>query len=165
MSVVSLPPIVSAARSVAAVVHALAGAAWLGSMFYSLLIVQPRAKAFFADDSRFEEFVATLAQGARWKVLSAFSIVLVSGLALIPVSATRPLRGWWLALIVTKIVLFAAALGVFCYASWHLWPSRIFAAPDEVPRIQRRFRRVGIAILILIGLAFALGVVAHLPAE
>lgn len=161
----SLSLVIAVVRSVAAVVHALAGAAWFGSMIYSLMVVQPRAKAFFNDDSRFEEFVATLARGARWKVLSAFGIVLVSGLALIPVSATRPLRGWWLALLVTKMVLLAAALAVFCYASWYLWPSRIFAAPDEVPLIQRRFRRVGVALIILVGLAFALGVIAHAPAE
>ena len=54
----------AAGHAVAAVAHALAGAAWFGSMFYSLAVLQPRAKAYFEeDDGRFEEFVATIAGG------------------------------------------------------------------------------------------------------
>jgi uncharacterized membrane protein len=152
---------VSIARSAAAIVHALAGAAWFGSMFYSLTVLQPRAKAYFADDAQFEDFVATLARGARWKVLSAFALVLLSGLALVPLFVSHLSRTAWLTLIITKVVLFLVALCIFCYASWRLWPSRIFATPEELPVIQRRFRRVGIALIVLVGLDFALGVFAH----
>src|SRR5207237_143913 len=114
----SLLATASAGHAVAAVVHALAGAAWFGSLFYSLTVMQPRARQYFGDDERFEEFVATISRGARWKVLSAFALVLFSGLALIPLSRPRPLTEWWVALIAIKGVLFAAALIVFCYASW-----------------------------------------------
>jgi hypothetical protein len=130
-------------------------------MFYSLTVLQPRAKAYFVDNAQFEEFVATVARGARWKVLSAFALVLLSGLALIPLSASQLPRAAWLSLIIAKAVLFVAALCIFCYASWWLWPTRIFATPEELPALQRRFRRVGIALIILVGLDFAFGVVAH----
>lgn len=144
-----------------AVVHALAAAAWFGSMFYSLLVLQPRAKTFFNDDRQFEEFVATLSQGARWKVLSAFTLVLFSGVALIPVAAPHPLTKLWLSLIVAKSILFLAALCVFCYASWRLWPARIFASREEAPGFQRRFRRIGLWMIALVGLNLALGIIAH----
>ena len=131
-------------------------------MFYSLTVLQPRAKAFFDDDQQFEEFVAIVSQRARWKVLSAFAVVLLSGLALIPLSHPPSPSCWWLSLIVTKLVLFVAALIVFCYASWWLWPARIFATPEEIPAFQKRFRRVGIAMIVLVGLDLALGVLAHI---
>lgn len=148
-------------HAVAAGIHALAGAAWFGSMFYSMMVLHPRAKAFFGDDQQFEEFIATVSRGARWKVLSAFALVFLSGAALIPSSAPHPAPVWWLTFIIAKVVLFFAALIVFCYASWRLWPARIFATPDEVPAFQRRFRRIGIAMIVLIGMNFVLGVVAH----
>lgn len=152
---------VSILHAVLAVVHALAAAAWFGSMFYSLLVLQPRARVFFETDRQFEEFVATLSQGARWKVLSAFALVLFSGVSLIPVAAPHPLTKLWLSLIVAKSILFVAALCVFCHASWRLWPARIFASPDEAPAFQRRFRRIGLWMITLVGLNLALGVIAH----
>ena len=144
-----------------AAVHALASAGWFGSMVYSLTVLQPRAKSYFADDQRFEEFVATVSRGARWKVLSAFAVVLFSGVALIPLTRPDPSSRPWLVLVITKVVLFAVSLVVFCYASWRLWPARIFATPEEVPAFQRRFRRVGVSMILLVGANLVLGVVAH----
>jgi len=141
--------------------HALSSAAWFGSMFYSLTVMQPRAKRFFATDAEFEEFVATVAQGARWNVLAAFAFVALTGAGLIVVARPQPVTTAWLVIVALKIALFAIAVAIFAYASWRLWPRRIFASPAELPGIRRRFRAVGIALLIIAAMSFALGILPH----
>lgn len=37
------------------------------------------------------------------------------------------------------------------------WPRRVFALPDELPALQRRFRMVALAMFGLIGAAFMVG--------
>src|SRR5262245_36128516 len=147
--------------SLLAVVHALAAAAWFGSMFYSFSVLQPRAKKYFANDAEFEAFIATISQGARWKVLGAFGLVALSGLGLVFV--TYPVRphSSWLPIVFAKALLFVIALGVFCHTSWRLWPRRVMAAPSEVPEIQRAFRWVAMTMISLVGASAALGVLAH----
>lgn len=152
-------------RTIAAVVHALAGAAWFGSMFYSLTVFQPRALAYFVDPVRFEDFIAAVSRGARWKVLSAFGIVLLSGIALALFDHPRPITGIWVTLIVVKSALFLVALAIFCHVSWNLWPARIFATPEEAPLFQKRFRRIGLILLLLVGSDLVLGVMAHTVAS
>jgi len=148
-------------RTFAAIVHALAGAAWFGSMFYSLTVFQPRALAYFVDPVRFEDFIAAISRGARWKVLSAFGIVLISGIALVAFDHPTPVSGFWVTLIIAKSVLFLAALAVFCHVSWNLWPARIFATAEEAPLFQKRFRRIGLLLVLLVGSDLVLGVLAH----
>jgi len=144
-----------------AIAHALSSAAWFGSMFYSVIVLQPRAKAHFETDHAFEDFAATLAHGARWKVLTAFAFVGITGALLIFTARPEGRTAGWIVLIAAKAVLFFAALAVFCFASWRLWPRRIFASPAELPAIQRQFRLVGFTLLTLVGLAFVLGIVAR----
>jgi uncharacterized membrane protein len=144
-----------------AIAHALASAAWFGSMFYSVTVLQPRAKLHFKTDAEFEDFAATLAHGARWKVLTAFALVGITGGLLILVVWPEPMTTLWVVLVSIKAILFFAALAVFCYASWWLWPRRIFASPAELPGIQRQFRIVGFTLLTLVGLAFMLGIAAR----
>ena len=144
-----------------AVAHALSSAAWFGAMFYSLTVMQPRAKRFFASDAEFEEFVATVAQGARWKVLAAFAFVAISGAGLIVVARPRPMSSAWLVIVALKLALFALAVAIFSYASWRLWPRRIFASPAELPGIRRQFRVVGFTLLIIAAASFVLGILPH----
>jgi hypothetical protein len=144
-----------------AAAHALSSAAWFGSMFYSLTVMQPRAKQFFATDPEFEEFVAHVAQGARWKVLAAFGFVAVTGVLLIAVARPVPMTRGWLLAVFVKTALFAAAVAIFAYASWRLWPRRIFATPAELPAIQRQFRVVGFTLLLVAAASFALGILPH----
>jgi hypothetical protein len=66
-----------------------------------------------------------------------------------------------MALIAGKVGALAAALSLFLYTSWRLWPARIFAAPDEIPRFQRTFRRVAITMITLAGLSTVCGVLLH----
>jgi putative copper export protein len=63
-------------------IHMLASAAWFGAMFYSLAVLHPRARAFFGDAKRFEEFISHVAAGARWKVLGGCLLIALTGAAL-----------------------------------------------------------------------------------
>jgi hypothetical protein len=142
-----------------AIAHALAGAAWFGAMFYSLTVMQPRAVHFFSTPAQFEEFIAFVSHGARWKVLGAFAFVAATGIALFLLCLPAP--PVWLGLIAAKVALFFVALAVFVYTSWWLWPARVFVTPEEIPSIQRRFRIIGWTMIALVGLNLALGVAAH----
>ena len=142
------------------VVHAMASAAWFGSMFYSFFVLHPRAKKFFAaSDEEFEQFIATVAQGARWKVLGAFGVVAISGVLLVLLGGPQPAPALWIGCVVAKTICLLIALAVFCYASWRLWPARIFATPGELPGLRKSFRRVAITLLLLIAMASVLGIV------
>ena len=141
--------------------HVLAGAAWFGSMFYSLTVLHPRAQRYFETPDEFEHFITTVSDGSRSKVLGAFGFIAITGLALLLLSVPRTISYLWLTLIGFKIILFFVALVVFWYTSWRLWPARIFATPDEIPTFQRRFRTISRTMIALVGLNFVLGIVAH----
>jgi putative copper export protein len=146
---------------IVAALHPLAGAAWLGSMFYSLTVLQPRAKAFFATDAEFEELITAISAGARWKVLGAFTFVGLSGVALFALLWRADPEPAWLVVMGCKVALFLAALAVFGHVSWRLWPRRVMASPAEVPALQRRFTRVGFTMITLVGTSMVLGVLAR----
>jgi len=135
--------------------HVLAAAAWFGAMFYSLMVIHPRARSFFGDLGKFEEFITYIAAGARWKVLSGAGFIAVTGICLWcwPGSVNSKLAH---SRLLAKVVLFILALGLFCVTSWVWWPARLLAAPDQVPRFQRRFRFVALALLVLVALSFVL---------
>jgi uncharacterized membrane protein len=141
------------------IVHVLAGAGWLGAMAYSLLVLQPKAARFFEDPEKFEEFVASIAHGARWPVLASLAVMGASGAGLWLLSPPRDAA--WTTLIATKLALFVVAAAIFCYTSWVLWPARVFASPDQVPRFQRKFRRIGLTLIVIASAEIALGVIAH----
>jgi uncharacterized membrane protein len=152
---------ITVASLILTVLHSLAGAAWFGAMFYSAMVLQPRAQAYFQRPESFEHFISAISSGARWKVLAAFAIVGASGIAMALIEVQRPPSHLWSMLVGGKLVLYLIALAVFIYTSWRLWPARILASGEEVPFIQHRFRRVGQIMLCLIGLSFVLGLVAH----
>jgi uncharacterized membrane protein len=142
-------------------IHVLAGAAWFGAMFYSLTILHPRGKKFFGDDDeKLENLVATLAQGARWKVLSGLALIAVTGLATIPLAQSRSTEHWN-AIIAAKAILWLLAVAIFCRVSWRLWPARIFAAPQDLPKVRQQFRASAIALIGIAAAAMVLGVWVH----
>ncbi|MCI0462575.1 MAG: hypothetical protein L0Z62_36965 [Gemmataceae bacterium] len=143
-----------------AAAHALGGAAWFGAMVYSLTVLQPRAARYFERPERFEEFITFVSAGARWKVLGAFALVGGSGPGLLFVARPVP-SAVWLTLIGVKGALFLAALALFVHVSWRLWPARVLALPEEIPSLQRTFRRAGWAMIALVGLSLVLGVISH----
>ena len=142
-------------RLVVLILHAGLGAMLLGGALYSIMTVQPRARAFFKDIRDFEGFVANLADGARWQFLSVLAIVGVTGF-IEPWFSPHP-SFWWICFGL-KSILWAATLGCFVYVSWYLWPRRILAASHELPAIHRDFALIARSILILMLVAFVLGV-------
>ena len=143
-----------------AIIHALAGAAWFGAMFYSLTVLQPRALRFFDRAEQFESFMTAVSHGARRKVLAAFVLMAASGFGLALLRPGPP-SVVWLFLIALQVLLLLLALAVFVHVSWRLWPARVLAVPSEIPELQRRFRHAGLCMIVLVGLNLILGVIAH----
>jgi hypothetical protein len=134
-------------------------------MLYSFLVLQPRVAEFFADPREREDFATLLAAGARWKVLGLATVLALSGagLAAVEVVDAQGPGAAWTALVVAKAALLAAAIGLFVYVSWRLWPARLLAHMSdspELPRIQRRFRAAALALTALVAAGLAAGVVA-----
>jgi uncharacterized membrane protein len=147
-------------HAILAIVHVLAAAGWFGAMCYSAFILHPRARRFFTNAADFEAFIATVSDGARWKVLGTLALIGLSGTGLTLLSGSRS-PTWWV-LIAAKSLFLLAALGLFVYVSWRLWPARVLALPNEIPRFQAIFRRVAGAMIALAAMAMVLGAVAHL---
>jgi len=150
-----------ATHAILAITHALAAAAWFGAMFYSFLVLHPRAHAYFQRETDFEAFITTVSHGARWKVLSCLGLIGITGVGLMAVHWWQPRQEAWLPLICAKVALLLAAGVLFVYTSWRLWPARVLATVDEIPRFQRVFRWVAAVMMGIAGLGIALGIVAH----
>jgi len=113
--------------------------------------------------SEFEEFITYLAAGARWKVLGGAFFIALTGVGLLLLASPEQLSPAFYTCVYAKAFLFVIAVGLFCYTSWVLWPARVMAAKEEVPRFHRMFRVIAITLLILIGMSMAIGVVgSHL---
>jgi hypothetical protein len=148
-------------RAALMVLHALAGAAWFGSIFYGVFVLYPRVNRHFDTIAERERLALALSHGARWHMIAAMSLVGLSGLGLILMpknDVTNP----WLTLAGIKAVLIITAAILFWRVSWHWWPARLFALEAELPAIHRRFRLAAAGMLVLAGVNFALGVLARL---
>ncbi|MBF9130436.1 hypothetical protein I0C86_15930 [Plantactinospora sp. S1510] len=168
-------------RTVVVLVHAGIAALWLGSMAYSLFVVQPKLARMvdvppaeepqqigdvrrvgdvqqIGDAQRIEDAQRILAHGNRWPVTGLIGVLWVTGLALALLPAERSTAGW--TVLAVKAALLAGATGLFWWISWRGWPRRVFALPAELPGLQRRFRLVALTMFGLVGAAYALGVVA-----
>jgi len=144
-------------------IHSGVGAVWLGSMVYSLGVVQPRIGRLFGDAARAEDVYRELAAGNRWRVVVLIVTLAASGAGLTALLAAEPghrTGPWWWALVAAKGGLAIIAAACFWWVSWRGWPARIFALPAELPGLQRRFRRVALVMTGLVGAAFVLGVLA-----
>ncbi len=62
-------------RAMLLLLHVLAGAAWFGSIFYSLFVLYPRLPRHFAAIEDRERFLLTLSHGARWNMVAAMTLV------------------------------------------------------------------------------------------
>lgn len=130
------------------VVHLTLSATWLGSMVYSLTVVQPTVRRFFSDESSREDFLLALAHGNRWRVVALIAALMLSAAG---VMATTPhaVIGYAIAL-----VLYTVAAVIFCHVSWRHWPARVFALPEEWAGYQRSLRVQALAILGCVSMAF-----------
>ncbi|WP_331767325.1 hypothetical protein [Embleya sp. NBC_00896] len=131
------------------VAHLTLAASWMGSMAYSLTVVQPKVASFLPDEQRREEFLVTLAHGNRRKVVGLVAALLLTGVAVIVSSAGAKVVGYAAAL-----VLYAGAAGIFAHVSWRHWPARVFALPPELAGFRRRLRLLATTMLALVGAGF-----------
>jgi uncharacterized membrane protein len=145
--------------AVLVLIHVLAASVWLGAMVYSFAVLHPRARAFFEGSPRFEEFIAFVAAGARWKVLFGCAVIAGTGVALFCMH--RDASSTWQTCMFAKAVLFIIAVGIFAYVSWVAWPARILASPSEIPAFQKRFRIIAFCLICLVTLCFVLSVFAR----
>lgn len=132
------------------VAHLTLVSIWLGSMAYSLGVVQPKVDRFFPDEQRREEFLIRLAHGNRWKVIGLLAALLATALAVIALSPHDR------AAYTVALILYTIAAAIFCNVSWRHWPARLFALPTELAGFRRRLRIQATAILALVGTAFVL---------
>jgi hypothetical protein len=121
--------------AVLVLVHAGVAALWLGSMAYSLFVVQPRLVRIVGT-ADVEDAQRELAQGNRWPVVGVIGTLWVTGAAL----AVLHEGPWWP--LAVKAILLGAATALFWWISWRGWPRRVFALPEELPGLQRHFRRI-----------------------
>lgn len=143
-----------------AILHALAAAAWFGSLYFAYAILYPRASRFFESSLRFEEFVATVNFRQRYWIIAGFTLIALTGVALVA-APTRGLSSVGRSMVMAKAALFLTTTALFGYTSWVLWPRRLFASSAEIANIQRWFRVIGITQLTLATLMMALGVLLH----
>lgn len=141
-----------------ALVHAVAGALWMGAMAYSLFVVRPKLTRMFASDpSQVEEAQQILASGNRWPSAAMITVLWLSGIGLVLLSDGG--SGFWWLILGLKAVMLATATGLFWWVSWRGWPRRLFALPEELPGLRRRFDLVAYTMTGLVGASFALGIV------
>lgn len=127
-------------------IHVIGGGVWIGAVAFNVFILHPRAENYFKKSSDYEDFLFSIVHGARYKVLAGVAAIAVSGVWLTAHHMGSPAP--WTSLVVVKIALLLAALALFLYVSFVLWPRRVFAREDELPAIRRRFWIVGVAMIV-----------------
>jgi hypothetical protein len=136
-----------------AVGHVGLAGIWLGSMLYSLFIVQPRATRFFGtDDDGLEAFMTELGAGNRRPVLAMIAGLAATGVALPVLQEPEPADVAWYS--VEAAFVMAAAVA-FANVTWRLWPGRTFALAHERRAYRHSFRKHAIGMVLLVGAAFA----------
>ena len=148
-------------RAALMLLHALAAAAWFGSIFYGVFVLYSRVSRHFDTIAERERLLMALSHGARWHMIAAMSLVGLSGFGLF-LMPKNDVTNLWLTLAGMKVVLMLASAILFWRVSWHWWPARLFALETELPAIHRRFRLGAACVLMLVGVNFALGVLARL---
>lgn len=140
-------------------VHVLGGGIWIGAMGFSVFVLHPRAERFFAGSSTFEDLLFTVVHGARWKVVAGIVGIVGSGVALTLARGGAAGRAWD-GIVAAKVGLLVVSLALFFHVSWVLWPRRVFASADELPAIRRRFRVVGVVMIVCNTINMGLGILA-----
>lgn len=138
-------------------VYLVLTALWLGSMVYSLVVVQPRVAKFFRDDEQREEFFVVLANGNRWPVVALVVGLLLSGGGVAIAGSGAVSVGFTLA-----VGLDLVAAGIFVDVSWRHWPARSFALPEEIPGFRRRLTVRAATMTVLVGVSYVVALTVSL---
>lgn len=141
------------------VVQVLTIGGWYGCQIYSVTLVQ-RHPWMDSDSAYYEDFMCALARNTRWIIFGVLGAALPSWIGEIVVRSLLGVGPLWILLAVVKSVLLVFAIGCFAYLSWHVWPLRIFALPDELPAVRRRFWWTSALVMVSLGGVLAVGVVA-----
>ncbi|MFD0202892.1 MULTISPECIES: hypothetical protein [Saccharothrix] len=141
----------------AELVHLVLTALWLGSMVYSLVVVQPRVARFFPDDGRREEFLLALANGNRWPVVALIAGIVLTGGTVAITGDGAVSAGYTVA-----VVLDLVAAVVFADVSWRHWPARVFALPEELPGFRRGLTVRTVTMTVLVGASFVVALAVSL---
>lgn len=140
--------------------HTAALASWFGCMCYSVMFIQ-RHPMRAREPAVWENFVTEMVHGVRYVVLGTMALIFPTWIALVVLRlADRGADTLWLSLVSAKSVLLVGVVLLFVYVSWHLWPLRLFALPDEIPGLDRRFLGASQGLVLTLGGALTLGVVA-----
>lgn len=140
-------------------VHGIGGGVWIGAVAFNLFVLTPRARAWFRASGEHEDFVFSVVHGLRWPVLAGAIAVVGTGIARW-ISARPQASEAWAALMLGKIACAIVSVGLFFFVTLRLWPRRVFATEDELPRIRRWFFGIGVGIVAANMIAAALGVLA-----
>lgn len=132
------------------VCHLVLAAIWMGSMIYSLIVVQPKVAAFFTDDEEREVFLAALANGNRWRVVALAGALTDSGAVVVAGADSTPVRVGYSA----ALILYLAAVAVFIDVSWRHWPARVFALAHERAGFRKALKRRAWTMAALVGTGF-----------
>lgn len=140
--------------------HTAALASWFGCMCYSVMFVQKHPMRS-REPQVWEVFVTEMVHGVRWIVVGTMAVIFPTWLALILIRlGTLGSDPLWLSLVAAKSVLLVGVVLLFVYVSWHLWPLRIFALPEEYPPLDRKFLNASQGLVAALGGALVVGVVA-----
>ncbi len=130
---------------------------WLGSMVYSLALVQPKIARFFRDDEQREEFLVVLANGNRWPVVALIVGLLLSGGGVAFAGSGAVSVGYTVA-----VGLDLVAAGIFVDVSWRHWPARVFALSEEIPGFRRRLTVRATTMTVLVGVSYVVALTVSL---
>lgn len=157
---VRAPTIVRMVTAVLEAMHTAALASWFGCMVYSVMFVQKHPMR--AREPRiWENFVTEMVHGVRWIVMGTMAVIFPTWIALIVLhAASQGADALWLSLVVAKSLVLIGVVLLFTYLSYHLWPLRIFALPEEIPSLDKRFMGASQGLVMTLGGALVLGVVA-----
>jgi len=92
--------------------------------------------------------------------LSGAAFVALTGIGLLLLPDAEHTSTGRNACVIAKSALFVVSVSLFCFTSWRLWPARTLASVEEIPKFQQTFRRIGVTMLVLVGLSMALGVLS-----
>lgn len=146
-------------EQVVAAIHTLSSAAWLGSLVYRVLFVDPKAMRSLGDGAEFERFSLDLAHGMRYVVVLALLSCGLSGFGLLGLQWTA--AEIWQILMLTKGALWLIAAGLFTYISWVYWPRRVFADEMEWPAVRRQGVLLSFIMIGIASLGFVFGQLAR----
>lgn len=147
----------SVVRLLAAILHLVLAGGYMGSMAYSLAVMQPKVDRFLPDERRREAFFVALAHGNRWRVAALLIALALTGAIVIASSGGRMRIGF-----AVSLALYAVAATIFINVSWRHWPARVFAETKELAGFRRRLRLQATAILALVATAFIVALTVSL---